>query len=99
MLAEMAVSIDAARRYAYRISWTKEKVGPCPGESSALKLYASETAMRTAHAAVQIHGGMGFIAECRVERLFRDIRLAEIGEGTSEIQRHILAKDVFETPS
>lgn len=98
MIVEMAVSIDTARRHAYRIAWTKENVGPCPAEASALKLYASETAMRSAHSAVQIHGGMGYIAECRVERLFRDIRLAEIGEGTSEIQRHILAKDVFETP-
>ena len=96
MIAEMGVSIEATRRMAYRVSWTKENVGPCPADASALKLYASETGMRTAHAAVQIHGGMGYIAETRVERLFRDIRIAEIGEGTSEIQRLILAKDVLE---
>jgi alkylation response protein AidB-like acyl-CoA dehydrogenase len=96
MIARMALSIETARRMAQRVAWTKEKVGPCPAEASAAKLYASETGMRSAHAAVQIHGGMGYIAETRVERLFRDIRIAEIGEGTSEIQRHILAKDVFE---
>ncbi len=95
MIAEMQISLEVARRFAYRVAWTKENVGPCPAEASALKLYASETGMRTAHAAVQIHGGMGYIAETRVERLYRDIRIAEIGEGTSEIQRHILAKDVL----
>ena len=95
MIAEMGLSIEVARRFAYRVAWTKENVGPCPSEASALKLYASEAGMRTAHAAVQVHGGMGYIAETRVERLFRDIRIAEIGEGTSEIQRHILAKDVL----
>ncbi len=96
MLATMATSIEAARRMATRVAWTKEKVGSCPAWAAASKLYASEMAMRTAHDAVQIHGGMGFIAETRVERLFRDIRIAEIGEGTSEIQRHILAKDALE---
>ena len=99
MLAEMAVGIEAARRFAYRIAWQKEKKGPCPAEASALKLFASEMATKVCHDAVQIHGGLGYIAECRVERLNRDIRIAEIGEGTSEIQRHILAKDVFERPA
>ena len=95
MLAEISIGVEAARRMAYRVAWTKEKVGPCPAEASALKLYASEMAMKAAHAAVQVFGGMGFIAETRVERLFRDVRIAEIGEGSSEIQRHILAKDVL----
>ena len=99
LLAEMAVGIEATRRFAYRVAWTKEVKGPCPAEASALKLFASERATKACHDAVQIHGGLGYIAECREERLNRDIRIAEIGEGTSEIQRHIIAKDVLERSS
>jgi len=65
-------------------------------EASAAKLYASEVAKRAADHAVQIHGGAGYFRDYRVERLYRDARLCEIGEGTSEIQRMIIARSILE---
>ncbi len=91
MIADMATEIDAARFLVYRAAWLKENNKPYSKEAAMAKLFASETAMRASHKAVQIHGGYGFIKEYRVERLMRDAKITEIYEGTSEVQRMVIA--------
>ncbi len=92
MLADMATEIDAARLLIYRAADMEERGIPFGKEASMAKLFASEMAMRTAVKAVQIHGGYGFTKEYPVERYFRDVKLYSIGEGTSEVQRMVIAK-------
>jgi butyryl-CoA dehydrogenase len=91
MLADMATEIDAARLLTYRAAWRKDRNLRYTKESSMAKLYASETAMRASVKGIQIHGGYGYIREYPAERHFRDAKITEIYEGTSEIQRLVIA--------
>lgn len=94
-LADMATEMEAARLLSYRAGWAYQQKERCSLESSMAKLFASEACMRAAMEAVQIHGGYGYINEYTVERLFRDAKITEIYEGTSEIQRLVIAKEVL----
>jgi butyryl-CoA dehydrogenase len=91
MLADMATEIDAARLLAYRAAWLKDRKSRHSKESAMAKLYASETAMRAGVKGIQIHGGYGYIKEYPAERHFRDAKITEIYEGTSEIQRLVIS--------
>jgi len=91
MIADMATEIDAARLLVYRAAWLKDQKKPFGKEAAMAKLFASETAMRAALKAVQIHGGYGFMKDYKVERLMRDAKITEIYEGTSEVQRMVIA--------
>jgi alkylation response protein AidB-like acyl-CoA dehydrogenase len=95
-LADMAVDIDAARLLTLRAAARKDAGQPCTKESAMAKLFAAEAAMKAATEAVQIHGGYGYTREFKVERYFRDAKITEIYEGTSEIQRLIIAGQVLE---
>ncbi len=96
MLADMAAEVDAAWLLVARAAALADQGRPFRREASMAKLYASEAAARAAAKAVQIHGGYGFIKDYPVERIYRDVKLTEIGEGTSEIQRIIIAKSILE---
>jgi len=96
MGAEIATDIDVARLLTLRAAWLKDQGRPAMHAAAMAKLFASETAMKAASKAVQIHGGAGYITEFPVERIFRDAKLTEIGEGTSEIQRMVIARDVLQ---
>lgn len=91
MIAEMATSIEAARYLLYNAAYAKDKGGRFSKEAAMAKLFASETAMDAAIKAVQIHGGYGYTKEYTVERLFRDAKITEIYEGTSEVQKMVIA--------
>lgn len=93
-LADMAMEIDLARTYVYKAAWLKDQGRKFTKEASICKLYASEVAMRVCSQAVQIHGGWGYMRDYQVERFMRDAKLLEIGEGTSEIQRNIIAREI-----
>jgi len=95
MIADMATEIDAARLLIYRAAAMKDAGQPYSKEAAMAKLFASETAERAAFKAVQIHGGYGYSREYPVERIYRDQRLCSIGEGTSEIQRLVIARQVL----
>jgi butyryl-CoA dehydrogenase len=93
MLADMAVDVEAAKTLLYRVAWMKDSgQRRFTKESAIAKLFASEMAHRVCHKALQIHGGYGFMKDYRVERLYRDQRITEIYEGTSEIQRLVIAR-------
>ncbi|EIT87476.1 acyl-CoA dehydrogenase [Fictibacillus macauensis ZFHKF-1] len=94
-LADMATQVEAARLLTYRAAWMRQLNRPCPQEASMAKLYASKAAMDLAIKAVQVHGGYGYTKEYAVERLFRDAKVCEIYEGTSEIQRLVLSKHLL----
>jgi butyryl-CoA dehydrogenase len=94
-LADMATEIDGARLLVYRAAELKQKGLPFKRMASEAKLYASEVAARATTQAIQIHGGAGYMKDLPVERYFRDAKLCEIGEGTSEIQRLIIAKGLL----
>jgi alkylation response protein AidB-like acyl-CoA dehydrogenase len=94
-LADMATEIEAARLLCYRAAWLKDQGLPYAQAASMAKLFASETAMRTTIEAVQIHGGYGFVKEYHVERLMRDAKITQIYEGTSEIQRIVISREVL----
>lgn len=96
MLADMATEIDAARLLTYRAAWLKDRKVRHSKESSMAKLYASEAAMRSGVKGIQIHGGYGYIKEYPAERHFRDAKITEIYEGTSEIQRLVIASAVLQ---
>jgi butyryl-CoA dehydrogenase len=91
----MATEIQAARHLIYDSARLKIEGKPFSKESAMAKLYASEVAMRATDSAIQIHGGYGYTAEYHVERLYRDAKLTTIGEGTSEIQRLVIARHVL----
>lgn len=91
-LADMAMKIELARTMVYKAAWLKDQGRPFSKEASMCKLYASEIAMQIADQAVQIHGGYGYMKEYEVERYMRDAKLCEIGEGTSEVQRMVIAR-------
>jgi butyryl-CoA dehydrogenase len=95
MLADMATEIDAARLLAYRAAWLKDRKVRHSKESAMAKLYASEAAMRAGVKGIQIHGGYGYIKEYPAERHFRDAKITEIYEGTSEIQRLIISSAIL----
>jgi butyryl-CoA dehydrogenase len=95
MLADMATEIDAARMLTYRAAWRKDRNLRYTKESAMAKLYASEAAMRASVKGIQIHGGYGYIREYPAERHFRDAKITEIYEGTSEIQRLVIASDLL----
>jgi butyryl-CoA dehydrogenase len=94
-LADMATEIEAARLLAYRAAWARDNQDRCSLETSMAKLFASEACMRAAKEGVQIHGGYGYINEYTVERLFRDAKITEIYEGTSEVQRLVISKEIL----
>jgi alkylation response protein AidB-like acyl-CoA dehydrogenase len=97
-LADMATEIDAARWLVYRAAWLADQKGPrFTKESSMAKLYASEVGVRVANEAVQIFGGYGFVKDYPVEKFYRDCKLCTIGEGTSEIQRMVIARQILDT--
>ncbi len=95
MLADAATEIEAARTLLYKAAWLKEAGRPYYKEAAMAKLFATEMAERVCRNAIQVHGGYGYSSEYPVERLYRDARLMTIGEGTSEIQRLVIARHVL----
>jgi butyryl-CoA dehydrogenase len=94
-LANMEMEIELARTYLYKAAWLKDEGRPYNKEAAIAKLYATEMAERVIYDAIQIHGGYGYSREYGVERIYRDARLMTIGEGTSEIQRLVIARHVL----
>jgi len=94
-LADMATEIDAARLLMHRAAWMKDRGMQTTAQSSMAKLYAGEVAVRVANECVQVHGGYGFIKEYPAEKYYRDVKLCTIGEGTSEIQRLVIAREIL----
>ena len=94
-LADMATEIEAARLLCLKAAWLKDQGLPYAKASSMAKLYASQVAMKTTIEAVQIHGGYGYVKEYHVERLMRDAKITQIYEGTSEIQRIVISREVL----
>jgi alkylation response protein AidB-like acyl-CoA dehydrogenase len=94
-LADMATEIEASRLLCLKAAWLKDNDLPYAQASSMAKLYSSQTAMKTTIEAVQIHGGYGFVKEYHVERLMRDAKITQIYEGTSEIQRIVISREVL----
>lgn len=95
-LADMATKVEAARLLVFKAAWLKDKGKSYDKESAMAKLYASDVAMEATIEAVQIHGGYGFVKEYHVERLMRDAKITQIYEGTSEIQRIVIARAVLD---
>lgn len=93
-LADMAMHIELARDMVLKSAWLKDQHRPFTKESAMAKLFASEICMRAADQAVQIHGGAGYVQDFPVERIMRDAKLMEIGEGTSEVQRLVIARQI-----
>jgi butyryl-CoA dehydrogenase len=91
----MAVQIDAARHLVYHAARLKDLGEPFGKEAAMAKLFASEVSMRVTYDAIQIYGGYGYSREYPVERMWRDAKLCTIGEGTSEIQRLIIARNIL----
>jgi alkylation response protein AidB-like acyl-CoA dehydrogenase len=99
-LADLFTKIEAARLLTYRAASMKDEGAPRTSlESSIAKLYASEIAVRAAEEGVQIHGGYGFVKDYPAEKYFRDVKLCTIGEGTSEIQRLVIARQLLAAPA
>ncbi len=97
MLADMATSIEGARLLAHRAAWLRDQGGrPYTREASMAKLFASEMVNKVAYQAVQIHGAYGYSREYPVERYYRDARVTTIYEGTSEIQRMVIARKLLD---
>jgi len=94
-LADMEVDIEASRLLTYKAAWTKDQGLPYSKEAAVAKLHASEVAMKHSIEAVQIHGGYGYVKEYHVERLMRDAKITQIYEGTSEIQRLVIAREIL----
>jgi alkylation response protein AidB-like acyl-CoA dehydrogenase len=94
-LADMATRIEAARLLTYRAAYLKDQGRRTTLDSAMAKLYASEVAVRVAEESVQIHGGYGFVKDYPAEKFFRDVKLTTIGEGTSEIQRLVIARQLL----
>jgi len=95
MLADMATEIDAARLLLRRAAWKQDSGARFSMEAAIAKLFASEMSTRVAHKAIQIHGGYGFIKDYPAEKYYRDVKLCTIGEGTSEIQRLVIARQLL----
>jgi alkylation response protein AidB-like acyl-CoA dehydrogenase len=95
MIAEIGTEVEAARLLTLRAAVLKDAGRPAKTAASMAKVFASEVAMKAATRSLQIHGGAGYITEFPIERIFRDAKLTEIGEGTSEIQRMVIARDIL----
>ncbi len=91
-LADMAVEIEAARNLVYKAAWTKDQDRPFGREAAIAKLYTGEMSNRVVNWALQLHGGYGYMDEFAISRLYRDQKILEIGEGTNEVQRMVIAK-------
>ena len=96
MIADLVTDVEVARLLTLRAAYLKDNGRPAMHAAAMAKLFASEAAMKAATKAVQIHGGAGYITEFPVERIFRDAKLTEIGEGTSEIQRMVIAREILQ---
>ena len=97
MLADMATAIEASKLLVYHVAWMKDKKKHIIKEAAMAKLFASETAMRVTTDAIQIFGGYGYVKDFEVEKYFRDSKILEIGEGTSEIQRLIISREILKS--
>jgi alkylation response protein AidB-like acyl-CoA dehydrogenase len=93
-LADMKVGVETARLAVHRAAWLRDTGRPYATEAAIAKLYASEVAVAAAREAVQVHGGYGYIEEFPVARFYRDAKVLEIGEGTSEVQRMLIARSL-----
>jgi alkylation response protein AidB-like acyl-CoA dehydrogenase len=91
----MATELEAARLLVWRAAWMQDHAQDTTRESSVAKLFAARAATRACNAAVQIHGGYGYTREFPVERYLRDVRLGEIGEGTNEVQKMVIARELL----
>lgn len=94
-IADMALKIELARNMVYKAAWLKDQGKPFGKEAAMAKLYASEMAMEVCDEAIQLHGGYGYMKEYEVERYLRDAKLLEIGEGTSEVQKMVIARHIL----
>jgi alkylation response protein AidB-like acyl-CoA dehydrogenase len=94
-LADMATEIEAARLMVLKAAWLKDQGKPYGQASAMAKLFASDVAMKATVEAVQIHGGYGFVKEFHVERLMRDAKITQIYEGTSEIQKVVISREIL----
>jgi alkylation response protein AidB-like acyl-CoA dehydrogenase len=92
----MSMDIQASRDLTYRAAWLRDLGRPFGREASQAKLFASEVAVHTAEEAIQIHGGYGYVKEYPVEKYWRDSKLLTIGEGTSEIQKMVIARSLLQ---
>jgi short/branched chain acyl-CoA dehydrogenase len=88
----MAVEIEAGRALTYKAAWLKDQERPFAKEAAMAKLYTGELSRRVVNEALQIHGGYGYMEEFAISRLYRDQKILEIGEGTNEVQRMVIAK-------
>lgn len=95
MIADMATEIEAARHMVWRAAWLKDRGRDYGLAAAQAKLFASEVSSRATNAGIQVHGGYGYVEEYRVERFLRDAKLTEIGEGTSQIQRLVIARRIL----
>ncbi len=95
LIADMATEIEAARALVYRSAWLKDQGRDYALASAQAKLYASEVSSRVTNAAIQVHGGYGYTEDYKVERFLRDAKLTEIGEGTSQVQRLVIARRIL----
>jgi len=95
MLADMATELDAAALLTYRAAWMKDQGAKTTAESSMAKLFASEVGVRVCDRALQVFGGYGYVKDFPVEKYYRDVKLCTIGEGTSEIQRLVIARELL----
>ena len=91
-LADMATEIAAGRHLTYHAAWLKDRGRPFAQEAAMAKLYTGELSRRVANESLQIHGGYGFMEEFPISRFYRDAKVLEIGEGTNEIQRLVIAR-------
>ena len=98
-LADMATQISAARQLIYHAAWLKDHGKDVVKDAAIAKLFSSEVAMKITTDAIQIHGGYGYIEDYHVERFFRDAKILEIGEGTSEVQRMVIAREILKSYS
>ena len=95
MLADMAIEVEGARWLTYRAAWLRDAGRPHTKEASIAKWHASQAATRCAHLAIQVHGGYGYLSEFHVERYWRDARITEIYEGTTEVQKMVVAAQLL----
>ena len=95
LVADMATEIEAARAMVWRAAWLKDQGRDYALAAAEAKLFASEVSSRVTNAAIQVHGGYGYVEEFKVERLLRDAKLTELGEGTSQIQRLVIARRIL----
>jgi len=95
MLADMAISVYAGRQMLHHTAWCRDQKQKVTQQAAMVKVYCTEMVNRVADSALQIHGGMGYMKECPIERIYRDMRLFRIFEGTSEVQRMVIARELL----